>query len=260
MRGRLDDGTYVFALEAFADTSIRSRPHIYREEMPVLETKAGASRFDTAFTTLGTEMTPQFITVMGQTLPRAQPVAYGASTQIAPRGGTVYVSTGERFEITSYDTAGRVTRMLRVGVARRAVEESDREKYRSRLREVLDLQMKNARFPPGFPQSEIQKLRDQGMRIIDSTVFAERVAAITQLIVEPNGTLWASLGAGLADTTRQWLVFSGDGKLLGKVTTPGLALFAVLDDRIVVRQEDPETGVVRLEVWGLRRTPAPTLR
>jgi hypothetical protein len=253
MRGRLDNGTYVFAIENYRDSASMTEARMFRQKMPVLTARPGDKVFDTLLTTLGTQMTPQTLTVMGRTVPTPQPVAYGPTTQIVTGGNTTYISTGEQFQVTAYDSTGAARRIIRLVNPPRAVTEADREKYKARLREVLDRQMKSLQLPPNFPRSEVDKIFEQGKRIIDSTVFAETLPAISQMMVESNGTLWVSLGATQTDVTRRWLVFSPDGQLLGKVTTPGLAMFAVQGDRVVVRQEDEETGLVRLEVWGLNR-------
>jgi hypothetical protein len=57
----------------------------------------------------------------------------------------------------------------------------------------------------------------------------------------------------MIDSSATWAVFDAEGSLLGKVVVPAGMLYAASDDRIVIRREDDETGLVRLEVWGLQR-------
>jgi hypothetical protein len=76
---------------------------------------------------------------------------------------------------------------------------------------------------------------------------------IGQMLVDRMGRIWATPGLPQVDSAVTWGVFDSEGDLLGKVVLPGGSLFAASEDRIVVRREDDETGLIRLEVWGVQR-------
>jgi hypothetical protein len=121
------------------------------------------------------------------------------------------------------------------------VTEDDRERYREQAAEGLE-RLKGL-IPAELLDVEIAKLKE--------TVFANTFPAIGQLRADQLGRLWMTSGTALGDTLTTWTVLNPDGKPIGRVTLPEGTLFAVAEDRVVVRREDPASGLVRLEVWGV---------
>src|SRR5690606_31052017 len=127
--------------------------------------------------------------------------------------------TGDRFVISGYDVDGNLKREIRVGLPTRTVTQADRDRFIGVLREQLELARGMA--PDQLIDSEIAKLSE--------TTFADNHAGIGQM------------------------VFDQEGRLIGSVVIPAGTLYAASEDRVVVRIEDDETGLVRLEVLGLVR-------
>ncbi len=133
--------------------------------------------------------------------------------------------------------------IVRVALPPRAVTPADQEEYKRVFKDALERLKSMA--PPALIDAEIKKL--------DDTRFAKTLPAVAQLLVAADGTVWANVGGSPIDTTTTWGVFGTDGELKGRVTLPKGTVFAVGTDRVIVRREDPETGLIRLEVWGLTR-------
>jgi hypothetical protein len=94
---------------------------------------------------------------------------------------------------------------------------------------------------------------DSELAKVEETPFADNQPAIGQMLVDRLGRIWVTPNTPMVDSTATWGVFDPEGTLLGKVVVPAGTLYAASEDRVVIRREDDETGLIRLEVWGLQR-------
>ena len=156
----------------------------------------------------------------------------------------IWSTSGEQFTLTARDTSGAVRREVRLGMAPRVVSESDKEAFKEALRAQWEF-ARSMGAPPQFIEAELAK--------VDETEFAVNRPAIGLMVVDRLGRVWVTPDAPQVDSTLTYGVFSPEGNLLGKVQLPKGSLFAANADRVVVRREDEETGLVRLEVWGLQQ-------
>ena len=245
LMGRLNDGTWLFqTINPMAEPPA-GETGVYRPSMPVLTWRAGAEHYDTAFSLVGAMVKQGTVSAGGQTMSMGRGIGFGANTFLGGRGNMIWSTTGESFVIAGRDTSGAVKREIRVALPLRPVGEADRERFKTVLREQM--QRMAAMFPPGMLESELAK--------IDETPFAENHPAIAQMMVDQLGRIWVTPNLPLVDSTATWGVFDAEGDLLGKVVVPAGMLYAASEDRIVIRREDDETGLIRLEVWGLQREP-----
>jgi hypothetical protein len=241
LSGRLDDGTWVLqVLNPMAERP-EGAAEIYRIDGPVLAWREGMEGFDTLFTLPGQSVTWGEIEAAGQRMEMGRQVGYGANAFLGVHGATIWATGGDRFTIRAYDAVGRPTRELRMTRPARPVSEAERERFRTVLREQY--QNVAAMLPPGMLESEMAK--------IDQTVFAEEHPAISMMRVDQVGRLWVSPDLPIIDSVQNWRIFSPEGALIGQLQLPPGMLLSANLDRVVVRREDPETGLVRLEVWGL---------
>jgi hypothetical protein len=239
--GRLDDGTWVFQIFNPLAEPPDDAPAIYRLPYPVLTWRDGAEGFDTTFTLLGAESERSSVEAGGRSVRLGRGIAYGANPFVGARGDLIWSTTSDVFTLTAHDAAGALRREVRLQRAPRAVTEADRERFKALVREQLE--RVRAMMPPGMVESELAK--------VDQTTFAENYPRIGQMLVDRLGRVWATPDIPVLDTLLTWGIFSPEGELLGKVRLPQGTLFAAADDRVVVRREDNETGLVSLEVWGL---------
>jgi hypothetical protein len=239
--GRLDDGTWVLQIINPMAEPPEGSPEIYRVDGPVLAWRDGMEGFDTLFSLPGQAVTWGEIEAGGQRLSMGRQVGYGANAFLGVHGRTIWATGGERFVIRGYDSAGTQIREIRMNRPARPVTEPERERFRTVLREQY--QKVGGMLPPGMLESELAK--------IDQTKFAAAHPEISLMTVDLVGRLWVSPDLPVIDSVQNWRIFSPTGTLIGRIRLPQGSLLSATIDRVVVRQEDPETGLVRLEVWGL---------
>jgi hypothetical protein len=243
LMGRLNDGTWVFqSFNPMAEPP-EGTTGVYRQDMPVLTWRAGSEAFDTAYSLLGPMLKQGEVSMGTQSMTMGRGIGFGANSFLGGSGDLIWSTTGNAFVIAGHDTAGALKRVVRVGLPVRTVSEADRERFKAAMREQFE-QMRSM-VPPGFLEAELAK--------IEETPFAETHPAIGQMLVDRLGRIWATPNTPMVDTTATWGVFDAEGTLLGKVVIPAGTLYAASEDRIVIRREDDETGLIRLEVWGLQR-------
>jgi hypothetical protein len=248
LMGRTSDGTFVFILQSpFAEAPPGSEA-IFRPDMPVVVWRSGNESYDTLFTLPGVQSTKSKIEIApGQAMDIARAVAFGAVTFVAVHGDQVWSTTGESFEFEARDVTGALKRIVRMPREPREVTTADQDRYKGILREVWEA-IRARGAPAPMVESELAK--------IDATEFAPRYPAIGQLLVARTGEVWISTGVPMIDDTMEWGVFNSEGKLLGRVTLPEGMLYSASDDRVVLRQEDPETDLVSILVLKLNHSCA----
>jgi hypothetical protein len=241
--GRLANGTWLFQTINPMAQPPEGETGVYRLDMPVLTWRPGAESYDTAFSLLGPMAKQGTVSAGGQSMTMGRGIGFGANSFVGGSGSTMWSTTGDRFVIAGRDTSGVLKREVRVALPIRAVTEADRERFKDVIREQM--QRFASMLPPGMLESELAR--------IDETPFADNHPAIGQMLVDRLGRIWVTPNLPLVDSTATWAVFDAEGSLLGKVLVPAGTLYAASDARIVIRREDDETGLVRLEVWGLQR-------
>jgi hypothetical protein len=138
-------------------------------------------------------------------------------------------TTGETFEVRAFDDAGALRRILRRGYSRPPVNEADLALYRSWY-------LERARASPEMDARAESLLVVQ----LDSARHPERRPAISQLLVAPDGHVWAEEfrwvdAAEAAPDPRPatWSVFAPDGRWLAQVEVPARFLVSsVGQDRV----------------------------
>jgi hypothetical protein len=241
--GRLADGTWLFQSFNPMAAPPAGETGVYRSDMPVLTWRAGAEKYDTVFTLLGPMLKQGTVSAGGQSMTMGRGIGFGANSFVGGSGDMMWSTTGDRFQVAGYDASGALKRQIRVALPIRPVLEPDRERFKTVLREQL--QRFATMMPPGMLDSELAK--------VEETPFADNQPAIGQMLVDRLGRIWVTPNTPMVDSTATWGVFDPEGTLLGKVVVPAGTLYAASEDRVVIRREDDETGLIRLEVWGLQR-------
>jgi hypothetical protein len=247
MRGRLQDGTFLFALDMVTDPAPTGPPKAFRNRLVVLGLNPRNDRYDTLATSRGAEFFPSTMMVGGLATPIAKPLIFGASTQLAVSGTHWYLSTADRLEVETHDSHGKLLRVVRLAVPARPVAPADQERYKATVREAYD-RLKGA-MPADVMVAELKKL--------DETRFAEHLPAVAQMLTDAQGNLWINRGYSLVDKVRSWIVFNAEGQVVGRVDTPMGSVLAISADRILIRREDPSSRKVGLEMYGLTKGGAP---
>jgi hypothetical protein len=248
MRGRLQDGTFLFSLDMVTDSAPSGPPKAFRNRLVVLGLNPRNDHYDTLATSKGAEVFPSTMMIGGQATPIAKPLIFGASTQVVVGGTRWYLSTADRLEVETHDNSGKLLRVVRLAVPARPVTAADQERYKATVREAYD-RVKDA-MPADVMMAELKKL--------DETTFAEQLPAVAQMMTDRDGNLWVNRGFSLVDQVRSWIVFNAEGQVVGRVDTPLGSVLAISADRILIRREDQATRKVGLEVYGLTKSaPVP---
>jgi hypothetical protein len=243
LTGRLEDGSWVFQTMNPLQEPPEGTTGVYRLPAPVLHWRAGMETYDTVAMSLGPMLIQGTISMGSNSMTMGRGIGYGSNSFVGGARDLIWVTTGDRFVISGYDVDGNLKREIRVGLPTRTVTQADRDRFIGVLREQLELARGMA--PDQLIDSEIAKLSE--------TTFADNHAAIGQMLVDRMGRIWATPNLPMVDSTATWGVFDQEGRLIGSVVIPAGTLYAASEDRVVVRIEDDETGLVRLEVLGLVR-------
>jgi hypothetical protein len=219
---------------------------IYRVDEPVLTWSPGGAILDTLVMLPGASMVRGTFDIAGQSIQMGKVVGYGANTFVGGHGDLIWSTGGDRFVLTARDTSGAVRREVRLPMSPRPVSDADKEVFKAALREQWE-QARSFGAPAELVDSELEKIEEE-------TTFAENRPAIGQMVVDRLGRLWVTPDAPAVDSALRWGVFDAQGELLGVLQLPKGMLLTASEDRVVLRREDDETGLVRLEVWGLNRT------
>ncbi|HRP08609.1 MAG TPA: hypothetical protein PLL69_08980 [Gemmatimonadales bacterium] len=243
LTGRLADGTWLFQVTNPMEEPPEGTTGVYRKTAPVLTWREGAEAYDTVFTSKGPMLIQGTVGFGSQTTTMGRGVGFGANSFVDGSGDLIWSTTSERFIVDGHSADGALQRSIRVNLPVREITEVDKEAFRETMKDALRRVASLA--PPELIQSEIDK--------VDEMAFAPSHPAIGQMLVDRQGRVWVTTNTPMVDSVAVWGVFDPDGKLLGKLTLPAGNLYAASGDRIVVRIEDKETGLVRLEVLGILR-------
>ncbi|MBL0178113.1 MAG: hypothetical protein IPP98_03180 [Gemmatimonadetes bacterium] len=242
--GVLNDGTTIHRSDGLDPRPpAGGDPNSYQLPLPIVALIAGGARYDTLFMVQGIEMYSSTFSAGGQTTAIPRQIGFGKVPLIVVGPEAIWFTPSDKFELHRRSTGGALLDIIRLDLPTRAVTEADKTEFKRVLSEALTRLKSLA--PPAIIDAEIKKL--------DETKFATRFPAVGQMQVDPTGAVWANLGGSPLDSTTTWAIFDPTGALQGRVTLPKGGLFAVGTDRLVVRREDPATGLVRLEVWGFTR-------
>ncbi len=179
--------------------------------------------------------------------PRTQPtpVRYGRRSTAAMWGALIAVGTARDDRIDLLDSGGAIVRSIRGAFAARPIPARVRDSIVSRELEQLRAPGNERRIDP----AEDERL------IREATVIADSTAAYEQFLIAPGrsdrltmaGVLWVVEGWAPGMPERAATAFRPDGSIAAHLRLPAaLRPLAFGADRVLVRAEDPETGVVTL--------------
>lgn len=157
----------------------------------------------------------------------------------AAHGASVYATSGDRYEIARFDTAGRLVRSLRIAGVGRPVTEAD-----------LDAHIERVTADVADPVA-----RQQRAAATRELALPPRMPAVSRMLVDAEDRLWAMDFLAPRDTAAAWRIFDADGRWLATVPVPrAFTIHAVRDGHAVgVWRDDDDVEQVR--VYALDRLP-----
>lgn len=161
------------------------------------------------------------------------PFATGPIATVTKTGAAV--TTGKRFEVLGFDTAGALTRILRVDRRRQPVRPADYEGY-------VELRIQQGRGSEGFWSH------------LSDVPLPDSMPAFSQLLVDDGDWVWAKISEWDTRKAQPWMVFDPEGRAGGIVELPaGLQVWHIGYDFILGTSED-STGVEIVRRYTLKRT------
>ena len=166
-------------------------------------------------------------------------MALAPSASIAAWDGGFLVATGERWQLEQWDTAGRLSRVVRVALPPTlATQEAFADYVEADLRQMR-----------GYSQSFDL---DSARTALLARPHADTVAAHGRVLSAFDGTLWVLDYQHPADSGWAATVVAPDGRILGRIERPdGQAPVAIGGDRLAFRTED-DVGIATITVHRLR--------
>lgn len=207
-----------------------------REALVIVRRVRGGATWDTAFTVAGELAYPMMMSEGGVEFPTRRPVTFGpVPMQAVWQGQVINIDNGD-WTVAIHDSAGTLTRSIRIAQPLRPVTQTIRDSVVAREEQ----QVMTSQIPPQF--------REQFLSLVRSQQFAEQVAPYDRVRVTRDGALYLRLNVTPVDTTTTWYRFDGTGRLIHRLTLPrDWMLFDVDDDRALIRRTDDD-GLGYLEI------------
>lgn len=156
------------------------------------------------------------------------PLPFGWSIHGAVRGGTIYVGTGERYEISRLDERGALLGVTRVRIANPRVSDDDRRDDRAR----------RLSKDGGAPYT-----RD----MTDGIPYPSEKPAFTTLLVDRSGNVWVRSPQASPGMVGRWMIFAPDGRPVARLETPAQGgVLDIADVLVGVWQDNQEVETIRL--------------
>ena len=148
---------------------------------------------------------------------------------------SVYISSGDRYEVHQFSPTGVLRRIIRrTSVEPIPILASEVEAWKARLSEEGPLDW------------------DGWDRVMEDNPPRPNRARVAGLITDTDGHLWVA--NRLDEQSSEWSVFDPEGRWLGTISLPVARVTWITRDRIVGVLTDPDIGVESVVVRRLNRT------
>lgn len=149
----------------------------------------------------------------------------------------VFVASSETYAIAAYDGEGKLLRTIRLDLPRRVVDDEMVAAWRARV-DRLASERPREPPPPGSPRAP---------RLAEAPL-PDSLPALSRLLVDALGRLWARRYVFESDSMDQWDLFALDGAHLGTLRTPAaLTIREIGEDYVLgVWRDELDVETVRL--------------
>jgi hypothetical protein len=244
--GRFDNGDWILSYE---DQTIASSMHQEltgpRESraIGVLRQHSDSLSIDTLVVIPGTELA-HFRYMFGDRESDATgtPV-YGARSYATAWGGLAAVVTNERWEVRRYGPDGRLASLVvMAGPPRPVTAEMVVRRAEVLRRMTREYAVENDR--------DVDQALEQTEFTLDHTPVASTMPAFSAMHPTPGRLLWLADVPESPDDSLRFTAIDQEGRLVARLAlAPATRVSAFGDDRVVIRTTEPETGIVRFEVY-----------
>ena len=163
------------------------------------------------------------------------PLPFGWSAKAAVRDGTIYVGTGETYEVSRFNEEGMLLGVARIEIENRPVSRSDRRRDRARRL--------------GGGATRAPSSRD----MLDAIPYPSEMPAFTALLTDRLGNVWIRRGLASPSSPGRWMILSPEGRPVARLETPPHGgIFDVADGYLVGMWRD-ELDVESMRLYGIDR-------
>lgn len=232
--GVFDDGALLMSTGMESAGLLPAEGHAWRDTIELLR----MGRTGEVLNTVARVPGPARYQLTGASgTPRTSSVPFGPNTFAAAQGQTVYLATGDRYEIGVYGADGTPRRLIRKQVRPLRVTAADRENYEA---SILDV--------GGTPEQ-----RRERQQMIREAPYPPTMCPVTAMAVGAGGDVWVK-EAQSPDTWDQfgrWSVFDAEGRWIATVETPSrFVVEEVGADWVLGRKTDPD-GTAHVGIYPL---------
>ena len=239
--GRLPGGDivgydgWVFRPAAFSDTVVRPPTELVRFD---------GSRCDTLRTLPGRELRVVETRRRGRPHTQSMLLHFGRMSAAAVWDTLVAVGTADDYRIDLLGSRGSIVKSIRADFAPVPVPAGARDT-------IIAREMAQLRGPGS--ERRIDPIEDERL-VREATFVADSATVYERFLVSASRLLWVIEGWAPGMPERSATAFRADGSIAAYLRLPsGLMPMAFGSDRVLVRTEDPETGIVTLR--SLRLVP-----
>jgi len=242
--GRLDDGTYVAQLPnmRIGPEMLERKPGPARDSIALMRLDETGAPTDTLGVFPNSVQQVVMMEFMGNKVPMPIAVPFSPSMTVAVGADRVYVGISDTWEIRVYSPTGSLQRLIRRRHEPRVVTESDVEKNRSRLSELMEGQ-----------NNPFAKQYSDAYATVD---YPPTMPAFGEILTDPDGNLWVSDYVPSQEESRHWSVFDSEGRWLGDVVTPPRLTVRQIGSDYILGQESDEMETEHVLLYRLIK-PAP---
>jgi len=208
--GWMGDGSIVGLSQTFAIN--KAREGIFRDTVSVILYGLDGVTRDTVGRFPGPEMETMTMTMGGQSMSAPTGVPLGRQFVSLARGGRIYVSVNNAWEIEVRGPDGGLTRLIRAAEKPATITAGDIAASRKALREQMEAQPMLRNVP--------EPIKKQLTARVDQAKYPATFAFFAGMLADPDGSLWAELVSSGADQTQRFAVIDSTGRFLGRVSMP----------------------------------------
>jgi len=161
------------------------------------------------------------------------PLPFGWTMHGTVRDGTIYVGTGEHYEISQLNESGELERVTRLAFAASSVSRRDRREDQAR-------RLSEGR---GAPYTE---------DMVDAIPYPSKKPAYSSMLVDRSGNLWVRSWPDSPASPGRWIILDPAGSPVGWLNTPAQGGILDIGDDLVGVWRD-ESGVEALRLYGIGR-------
>ncbi|HEU4827945.1 MAG TPA: 6-bladed beta-propeller [Gemmatimonadales bacterium] len=201
---------------------------------PVALVSLGDGRCDTLRFLRGREIRVLEARQRGRAFLQTRPILFGRAATTAVWDSLIAVGTADAYQIDLLDEHGMLRMSIRSDVGRIEMPAGARDSVIARRRAQAG----------GGGERAIDPIEQERL-LREATFVADSVALYDRFLVSNNGLLWVVEGWAPGMPERSATAFRSDGGIAAHLRIPAALMpMAFGSDRVLVRTEDPETGIV----------------